>query len=120
MKIINTDFIYTPDGFIQDQAVAFTDTIQDIDTLETLKKKYPDAKVIQTEENSILYPGFINTHVHLEFSANKTSLQYGSFMPWLDSVIEHRDDLMGRNELFSSMNSSVPMPCMQICFMVIL
>ena len=95
MKIINTDFIYTPNGFVQNKAVAFTGTIQDIDTLETLKKKYPDAKVIQTEANSILYPGFINTHVHLEFSANKTSLQYGSFMPWLDSVIKHRDDLMG-------------------------
>ena len=95
MKIIYADFIYTPEGFIPNQAVAFTDTIQEIGTLEVLETKYPDATIIKTEPNSVLFPGFINTHVHLEFSANKTSLKYGSFMPWLDSVIEHREDLVG-------------------------
>jgi len=95
MKILEADYIYTPDGFVKDQAIAFTETIQDIDSVEVLQKKYPDAEVIQTEANSVIYPGFINTHVHLEFSANKTSLKYGSFMPWLDTVIEHRDELMG-------------------------
>jgi cytosine/adenosine deaminase-related metal-dependent hydrolase len=95
MKIINADFLYTPNGYIQNQAVAFTEIIKDIGTLEELIQRYPDAKVIQTEPHSILYPGFINTHVHLEFSANKTSLVYGSFKPWLDSVIDHRDELIG-------------------------
>jgi len=95
MKIIYADFIYTPKGFISNQAVAFTNTIKEIDTLEVLKTKYPNATIIKTEPNSILFPGFINTHVHLEFSTNKTSLKYGSFMPWLDSVIEHREDLVG-------------------------
>jgi len=95
MKIIYTDFIYTPKGFISNHAVAFTNTIEEIGTLEVLETKYPDADIIKTEPNSVLFPGFINTHVHLEFSANKTSLKYGSFMPWLDSVIEHREDLIG-------------------------
>jgi cytosine/adenosine deaminase-related metal-dependent hydrolase len=95
MKIIIADFIYTPDGFVKDQAIAFTETIQYINSLEVLQKKYPDAEIIETEANSVIYPGFINTHVHLEFSANKTSLKYGSFMPWLDTVIEYRDELIG-------------------------
>ena len=95
MKIINADFIYTPNGFIENQAVAFTQTIKEIDHLEVLQAKYPDADIIHTEANSVLYPGFINTHVHLEFSSNKTSLKYGSFIPWLDTVIEHREDLVG-------------------------
>ncbi|HSR74672.1 MAG TPA: amidohydrolase family protein, partial [Sulfurovum sp.] len=95
MKIIHADFIYTPDGFVKNSAVAFSDTIEEIGTVEALKAKYTDAEVLSTPAHSILYPGFINTHVHLEFSANKTSLAYGSFKPWLDSVIEHRDDLMG-------------------------
>jgi len=94
MNIINADFIYTPTGYLSNQAVAFTDIIQDIGSLEVLETKYPDANIIQTEPDSVLYPGFINTHVHLEFSANKTSLKYGAFMPWLDSVIEHREDLV--------------------------
>ncbi len=95
MKILSADFIYTADGFLKNHAVAFNKTIKAIDTLEELKKKYPNAEVIHTNPNSVIYPGFINTHVHLEFSANKTSLKYGSFMPWLDSVIEHREELMG-------------------------
>jgi len=95
MKIIISDFIYTPNGFVKNQAIAFKETIQAINSLEVLQKKYPDAEVIQTEPHSVIYPGFINTHVHLEFSANKTSLKYGSFMPWLDTVIEHRDELTG-------------------------
>ena len=95
MKILVADYIYPPEGFIHNQAIAFTETIQAIDSLEALQKKYPEAEVIETIPNSVIYPGFINTHVHLEFSANKTSLKYGSFMPWLDTVIEHRDELMG-------------------------
>ena len=95
MKIIQSDYIYTPQGYQENLAVAFTDTIKEIDTLDNLKRKYPDADLIETSANSVLYPGFINTHVHLEFSANKTSLKYGSFMPWLDTVIEHREDLVG-------------------------
>ncbi|MCD6213262.1 MAG: metal-dependent hydrolase [Sulfurovum sp.] len=95
MKILVADYIYTPTGFVENQAIAFTETIQAIDSIEVLQKKYPEAEIIQTEANSVIYPGFINTHVHLEFSANKTSLKYGSFMPWLDSVIEYRDELMG-------------------------
>jgi len=95
MKIIYADFIYTPKGFIASKAIAFTDTIKEIDTLELLKTKYSHAQIIHTEPHSVLFPGFINTHVHLEFSTNKTSLKYGSFMPWLDSVIEHREDLVG-------------------------
>jgi len=95
MTIIAADYIYTPEGFKKNLAVAFTDLIKDIDSFDVLTKKYPNANVIKTEPHSILYPGFINTHVHLEFSANKTSLAYGSFKPWLDSVIEHRDNLTG-------------------------
>ena len=95
MKIISADFIYTPNGFLENLAVAFTDTIRCIDTLEVLEKKYPEAEMITNQPNSVLFPGFINTHVHLEFSSNRTSLKYGSFMPWLDTVIEHREDLVG-------------------------
>jgi len=95
MQILLADYIYTPQGFQQNLAVAFDGKIQAIDTLKNLSKAYPNALVIPKKENSILYPGFINTHVHLEFSANKTSLAYGDFMSWLDTVIEHRNDLMG-------------------------
>ena len=94
MQILIADYIYTPEGFLSQMAVAFDRHIHAIDTPEALQQKYPEAKTITTPPHSVLFPGFINTHVHLEFSSNKTSLKYGSFMPWLDSVIEHRDDLV--------------------------
>ncbi len=94
MKILIADYLYIDGQFIQNLAVAFDSHIQAVDLPEKLLEQYPDATLIRAEPYTVIYPGFINTHVHLEFSANKTSLKYGSFMPWLDSVIEHRDDLM--------------------------
>ncbi|CAA6808804.1 MAG: BOX elements [uncultured Sulfurovum sp.] len=103
MTILNPNYLYINNEFQENIAVAFDTEIQAIDTLENLEKKYPDARLEITKENSVLYPGFINTHVHLEFSANKTTLQYGEFMPWLDSVIENRE------ELISACNNEVMM-----------
>ena len=94
MKIITADYIYSDGSFLENRAIAFDATIQEIDTYEALLARYPDAERIKSAPYTVIYPGFINTHVHLEFSANRTSLKYGAFMPWLDSVIEHRDELL--------------------------
>jgi len=96
MTIINPHYIYLENSFQENMAVAFSNKIEAIDSLENLQKKYSDATIHHGEKNSVLYPGFINTHVHLEFSANKTTLQYGSFIPWLDSVIENREELVAK------------------------
>ncbi|SFV55372.1 BOX elements [hydrothermal vent metagenome] len=96
MTILNPKYIYIDSTFKENIAVAFDKQIEAIDTLENLRKKYPYATIRQGRRNSVLYPGFINTHVHLEFSANKTTLKYGEFMPWLNSVIANREDLVGK------------------------
>lgn len=96
MQLITADYIYTPQGFEEDKAIAYDKKIEAIGTLKELTDKYPDADVHYAGKHTILYPGFINTHVHLEFSANTTALKYGEFMPWLDSVIEKRDNLLHR------------------------
>jgi len=95
MTILNPNYIYLNNEFQENLAVAFDEKIQAIDTLENLQKEYQNAKVEEEVKNSVLYPGFINTHVHLEFSKNRTTLEYGSFMPWLDSVIKNREELVG-------------------------
>ncbi|NEW60030.1 metal-dependent hydrolase [Sulfurovum sp. bin170] len=101
MTILNPNYIYIDNTFKENIAVAFDKQIEAIDTMENLRKQYPEATIKQGRRNSVLYPGFINTHVHLEFSANKTTLQYGEFMPWLNSVIANREDLVAKcdNEL---------------------
>ncbi|HEO98511.1 MAG: metal-dependent hydrolase [Campylobacterales bacterium] len=94
MNLITADYIYTPEGFAENRTVAYSGKIEAIDTLQALTEKYPDADIHYAGKNSVLYPGFINTHVHLEFSANSTTLKYGTFMSWLDSVVENRNDLI--------------------------
>jgi len=97
LKIISASYILTcNDKFeiLTNSAVCFDKTILDIDKLENLSQKYPEAEVIELPKNSVLMPGLINTHVHLEFSSNKSSLKYGNFMTWLNSVIAKRDDLL--------------------------
>ena len=96
MKIINPNYIYLNGTFKENIAVAYDTKIKAIDTVDNLQKDYPKATIINGNKNSVLYPGFINTHVHLEFSANKTTLKYGEFMPWLDSVIQNREELVAK------------------------
>lgn len=93
MNIITPNFILTPTKLLNSQAIAFDKTIHKIAPFDELKREYPDANIINLQKNSLLMPGLINAHVHLEFSSNKTTLKYGSFLPWLYSVIKHREEL---------------------------
>ncbi|WP_428739494.1 aminofutalosine deaminase family hydrolase [Sulfurimonas sp.] len=94
MKIISPNYILTPNELFQNLSIAFDKTIQKIGFEEDLIKEFPEAEVIKLAKNSLLMPGLINAHVHIEFSANKTQLSYGDFINWLYSVIENREELI--------------------------
>ncbi len=94
MKIISSKYTYINGEYKKDVAVAFNTKIVKIAPLNDLQAKFPNAQLIKYPNNSVLYPGFINPHVHLEFSANKATLKYGNFMSWLYSVIENRNTLV--------------------------
>ena len=99
MKIISPETILSPTAQLSGQSIAFDTHIRAIAPLETLLEQFPDAEVIPVPEHALVMPGLINPHVHLEFSGNKDTLKYGSFLEWLYSVIEHREDLIeGCNE----------------------
>uniref|UniRef100_UPI004048ADC7 aminofutalosine deaminase family hydrolase n=1 Tax=Aliarcobacter sp. TaxID=2321116 RepID=UPI004048ADC7 len=106
MKIISANWVVTCDennSIIENGAVVFDDKIQDIDTLCDIEKKYPNIEITKLDKNSVLMPGLINSHVHLEFSGNTTTLKYGNFYSWLNSVIKHREDLITKaNKKFIS------------------
>jgi cytosine/adenosine deaminase-related metal-dependent hydrolase len=80
-------------------SVAFDKQIKKIAPFDELIEEFPHAKVTTLREHSLLMPGLINAHVHLEFSSNKTNLSYGSFINWLYSFIENREELMGGCDL---------------------
>ena len=94
MKIITCKYTYLNGEYKKDIAVAFNKKIEKIAPLDELKKEYPEAKIINYDKNSTLYPGFINPHVHLEFCANKAMLNYGNFIEWLYSVLKFREELV--------------------------
>ncbi len=99
MTIIRADYIMTMDEdftIFQNQAVAFEDKIVAVSKAADLRDRFPDAAYLDAGENSVLIPGLINSHVHLEFSANKTTLEYGDFILWLKSVISHREELLSK------------------------
>lgn len=96
MKLLIADFLVPCNAsfeIIEKGAVVFDETIIDVGQSEDLKQKYPHAELIETPPNSVILPGLINSHVHLEFSANQSMLRYGDFIPWLRSVIKHREEL---------------------------
>ncbi|AXH14200.1 aminofutalosine deaminase family hydrolase [Malaciobacter mytili] len=106
MKILAAKWVFTCDensGIIEDGAIVYNKQIIDVDTLENIQKNYPSVEIERLEENSVLMPGLINSHVHLEFSSNSTTLKYGNFMLWLNSVIASRDELVQKanNKLIS-------------------
>lgn len=99
MKIISANWVITCDennSIIKNGAVVYDEKILEIDTLFNIEKKYPNIEILKFEDNSVLMPGLINSHVHLEFSSNTTTLKYGNFMSWLNSVIKNRDDLINK------------------------
>ena len=99
MKIISANWIVTcdeNDSIIKNGAIVFDDKIIEIDSLDKIEKKYPNIEINKLENNSVLMPGLINSHVHLEFSGNSTTLKYGNFYSWLNSVIKFREELINK------------------------
>ncbi len=73
---------------IENGEIIFEDKILEIG------KNLPECEnTVDLGDHSVLMPALINTHTHLEFSSNKTSLEYGDFIVWLNSVIENREEL---------------------------
>jgi len=99
MKIITAEFIITFDEktpIIKNGAILFDKKILKVGKKESILKEHPDIEVLEGGKNSCLLPGLINTHIHLEYLANKTTLEYGEFVKWLRSVIKHQQELINR------------------------
>ncbi|CAA6814156.1 MAG: BOX elements [uncultured Campylobacterales bacterium] len=96
MKIIKADYILTCDddfSIIKNGAMVFDEDVIEVGLADYLTQKYSDLEIIECGENSVVMPGLINSHTHLEYSKNKTLLKYGDFNSWLKSVFENREEL---------------------------
>lgn len=93
MHILLADAVFTDGKLLRDYGVVFEETIIALKRNDELRAEFGD-RCEELGKGSILLPGLINSHVHLEFSANRSTLDYGAFMPWLQSVIANRDELI--------------------------
>ncbi len=99
MKILHAGYLLgAGEGWsvLKEGAVCFDDRILDIGDFRTLRSRYPEAEEVEAGSECVVMPGLVNPHVHLEFSANTTTLKLGVFVAWLKSVIAHRDLLRER------------------------
>jgi len=99
LKILSAKYIVTFDdelNILKNKAIAYDKKIKMIASKKELLKKFPDAKLKEYDGNFVLLPGLINTHIHLEYLANKTSLEYGEFVKWLKTVLKHQQTLINK------------------------
>ncbi len=81
---------------LKNACVAFDEKIVEVSSDRAqMLQKYAGASIFEGGANSVLCPGLINAHTHLEYSANKNTLSYGGFLPWLSSVMDNRGALGG-------------------------
>lgn len=105
-RAIKVSKLFNGYEYQDDMVILFDKTIESIIPADIFKE---DIEIEEYSDEYILYPGFINTHTHLEFSTNRATLKYGSFVEWLYSVIEHRGDLMNEADDEAMLNSTQEM-----------
>ena len=101
MNIIIAPYVYIDGVYKRDQAVIFDEKIHHICDADRIPENFSNITPDTLKPTSVLYPGFINAHVHLEFSSNMMTLDYGGFLPWLESVMANRDMLSKKSDNIS-------------------
>ena len=95
MKLIGASIVLLCDEnftIIKDGGILFDTKIIKIGRFEELKKG--DIEYIRFYDSCVITPALINAHIHFEFSKNYSTLHYGNFGKWLDSVMQNRENLM--------------------------
>lgn len=106
MEVYASDYIFTGSELLKDKAVLLRDGIVlDVGNLKTISKVYPEAKKVEYS-GGVLFPGFINTHTHLELSYLKEKLPYQKgFVEWLKSIMNLKHNVSEKRVLECMKNS---------------
>jgi cytosine/adenosine deaminase-related metal-dependent hydrolase len=87
VKILRASVIAPMDRApIVDGAIAFNDRIIEVGEARVVRARHPDAQVIDAGE-SIVLPGLVNAHTHLELSAFCQAPGPKSFSHWLLNLV---------------------------------
>ncbi|RDU63126.1 aminofutalosine deaminase family hydrolase [Helicobacter sp. MIT 14-3879] len=98
LYLIGADFIITCNEhfeIIKNGGILFNEEkIVKIGDYNKLKDKAINSRFYKS---CVITPALINSHIHFEFSSNNSTLKYGNFGEWLDSVMIHRDSLFAND-----------------------
>jgi 5-methylthioadenosine/S-adenosylhomocysteine deaminase len=94
IKILGADWVLPISSeAIQDGAIAIEgDKIKAVGTRQEISKSFPGTEVTDFHD-SILLPGFVNCHSHLEYSVYRGLLDNKNFGSWLLDFIDYRSML---------------------------
>ena len=107
MKILKAKFIILCNeslDILENSAIAFSDKIEKIAKFDELINEYKDAQILDFSDD-IAMPALINPHIHLEYSSNKTTLDYGDFLLWLRSIIANSNKFDNSDKISDIQNA---------------
>ena len=110
-KILNAKFIYCPkNGLLENYSIVIKKNkiFNILPKKMSAKIKYPEISL----GNSIIIPGFVNAHIHLELNwVNQLLQPFSDFPSWLQQIIElkknNNEKKMIRDSVVESLSSSI-------------
>ncbi len=108
MKLYMSDYIFTGKELLKDVAVVLEDNIVlDVGGYKALLKSYPEAKKIELY-GGVLFPGFVNTHVHIEsgYLKGKNPKRKG-FVEWLKTIMSKKIGELENGIIINSIKNGI-------------
>lgn len=104
IRVLRSDWVLPiAAGPIQDGAIAVKgELIESVGSASDITAAYPGAEVLDFHD-SILLPGFVNCHSHVEYSVFRGLLDNSNFGSWLLDFIDYRSLLNDEDHMASAM-----------------
>lgn len=108
-KVISADTVLPVSSEpLKNGSVAVLDgKIIDVGPTEKVKEKFSDFERIH-QRNSLILPGFINAHIHLELGWIKEKLRYSSsFISWLEQIVSAKSEYITKSTISRSVEKGI-------------
>ncbi len=108
MRLYLSDYVFTGDGLLKDTAVLMKgDVVLDVGRFKQMRKSYPEAKNVEFF-GSVLFPGFVNAHTHLELGYLKGKLpKKKGFVEWLKAMMYLKKDEVDSEIIINSIGNGI-------------
>ncbi len=108
MKLYVSDYVFTGKELLKDTAVVLKDNVVlDVGGYKTLIKSYPEAKRVEFY-GGVLFPGFVNAHVHLELGYLKGKLpKRKGFVEWLKAIMFEKRGKLDNGIIVNSIKNGI-------------